>query len=220
MKGSKEETRTCSEKAASASFCLRDSGALSRRSLAKQLLESSVESELKKEIYSLMLFFGELSSSQESRSGGNSWDSRISSLQSLLSNGVIEILRAPESFQETLACVASVSAWQLSWSLCAFCCESRIFLACISSSSSCWSIMTKCCPLAADIALCLAKGGDVHDEREAGFVERSPLVFRLSHRTRFPLVQLSNLLMSGLSNDLFGDDYIGDGELAVLPSAC
>lgn len=57
----------------------------------------------------------------------------------------------------------------------------------------------------------------MHDDREAGCVDSSPLVLRLPHKTRFPLMLPSNLQSSVFSKDFSGD---GKGELVALPSAC
>lgn len=99
-KGSKEETCICWKKALAASLCFSNSGAAAWANSSKPLLECPLESELRDEVYSLMLFFGEFSSSQESKSRGNSLDSMIWSLHSLLSNGVMRTLRASDSFHE------------------------------------------------------------------------------------------------------------------------
>lgn len=64
--------------------------------------------------------------------------------------------------------------------------------------------------------LLFASSGEAHEDREAGCVERSPLVLRLSKSTRFPLMLPSNLQSSVLSNDFSELEF---WKLFTLPCA-
>lgn len=140
----------------------------------------SIKSELKGEeiffsSFESFPYSDDESSSQDSRSGGKNFDSITRSLLRSLasSKGLVPL---PDS--------VGYSDVTVSWLLWCrqFFWESSIFLACISSSNSYWSIMTIFFPESADTKLCLVIGGVVQDVREAGLVESnsSPLVLRLS----------------------------------------